>query len=207
VNENMRFRTRHSPWIAAVAALALAACTPGAALRGEALKPPRPAPDFALRNHRGATFRLSAQRGNVVVMFFGYTYCPDICPLTLARLRNAQAALGPDADRVRFVFVTADPARDRPDVLRRYLALFSPTILGLTGSEAEMRPVYTAYGVVHEKVPRDGPNDYLVNHSSHVTVIDRSGRWRLIVQHDHKTEDLVADLRVLLREPLPNGGS
>jgi protein SCO1/2 len=143
---------------------------------------------------------LAQQRGRVVVLFFGYTHCPDICPLTLARLREARSALGADADRARFVFVSADPRRDTPETLRRYMALFGTGITGVTGTEDEMRPVYAAYGIHREIVPR-GPGDYLVNHASHLTIVDSAGRWRLTAPHDQKTGELVADLRALLREP------
>lgn len=118
--------------------------------RGMILDPPRPAPDFTLRDHRGAVFRLRDYRGDVVVLFFGYTHCPDVCPLTLSYYADVQQRLGPLADRVHFVFVTVDPQRDTPQRLEEYLSRFSPRFTGLWGTPAQVESVLRRYAIYRE---------------------------------------------------------
>jgi protein SCO1/2 len=111
-----------------------------------ALDPPRPAPEIALRTHEGADFHLSRHRGDVVAITFGYTFCPDVCPTTLAELAQVRARLGPAGARLRVVFVTVDPERDGPERLRAYTQAFDRTFTGLTGPAAELAAVQKAYG-------------------------------------------------------------
>lgn len=181
--------------------LLLGACARSPSLRGQQLDPPRPVPDLAVRDDRGQVFRLADQRGKVVLLFFGYTTCPDVCPATLARWKRVRQELGTDAERVRFVFVTVDPERDTPQRVREYLGLFSPDFVGLVGSEKDLQPFYRTFGAVFEKVPQPGSaTGYLVAHSAHVPVVDTRGRWRLRFNPETSVEDYVHDLRVLLRE-------
>lgn len=136
-----------------------------------------------------------------MLLFFGYTTCPDVCPATLARWKRVRQELGTDAERVRFVFVTVDPERDTPQRVREYLGLFSPDFVGLVGSEKDLQPFYRTFGAVFEKVPQPGSaTGYLVAHSAHVPVVDTRGRWRLRFNPETSVEDYVHDLRVLLRE-------
>lgn len=177
------------------------ACTQNASLRGQQLDPPRPVPDLAAKDHRGGIFRLADQQGRVVLLFFGYTYCPDVCPATLALWKRVRQQLGTDAERVRFVFVTVDPERDTPRRVQEYLELFSPAFVGLVGSEKDLQPLYRTFGAVYEKVPQPGSaTGYLVAHTASVPVVDTRGRWRLRFNPETSVEDYVHDLRVLLRE-------
>ena len=117
-------------------------------LRGSVIDPPMPAAEIALTDQHGNPFRLADYRGKVVLLFFGYTYCPDVCPATMAELRAARAMLKPEqAARVQIVFVTVDPGRDTPASIQEYVSRFDPTFLGLSGSEQELSVVWQAYGV------------------------------------------------------------
>lgn len=181
--------------------LSTAGCSRAERLRGQQLDPPRPLPDLAARDQRGRVFRLADQRGKVVVLFFGYTTCPDVCPATLARWKRVRQELGADGERVRFVFVTVDPERDSAQKVREYLELFSPDFVGLVGPESELQPFYQAFGAAFEKVPQPGSAaGYLVAHTAAVPVVDTQGRWRLRFNPETSVEDYVHDLRVLLRE-------
>ncbi len=181
--------------------LAVSGCARPEPLRGQQLDPPRAVPALEARDHRGGVFRMADQRGKVVVLFFGYTTCPDVCPATLARWKRVRQQLGTDAERVRFVFVTVDPDRDTASKVREYLELFSPDFVGLVGTEQELRPFYQAFGAAYEKVPQPGSaTGYLVAHTAAVPVVDVRGLWRLRLNPETSVEDYVHDLRVLLRE-------
>lgn len=168
---------------------------------GGVLDPPRPAPDFTLTDQHGETFRLSDHRGDLVVLFFGYTTCPDVCPGTLAQYRRVKEALGEDADRVEFVFVTVDPERDTQERLAEYIALFDPEFHGLWADRATLEEVWRLYGVYVEPVeaPESGAG-YLVNHTSLSYVIDPRGNLRLAHFYGMPNEQVVHDLKLLLSE-------
>ncbi|MDR7416895.1 MAG: SCO family protein [Armatimonadota bacterium] len=184
-----------------LACLLVAACQSAPQFRGEVVDPPRPVPDLVARDHRGRLFRTADQRGSVVVYFFGYTHCPDVCPGTLAKWKRAQEKLGEDARRIRWVFVTVDPERDTARKVGEYLGLFSPEFVGLVGTEESLRPFYRAFGVLYEKVPQpDSAVGYLVGHTAFVPVVDALGRWRLRFNFGTSVEDYVHDLRLLVRE-------
>ncbi len=169
--------------------------------RGSVLSQPVPAYDFSLNDQHGQPFRLSDQRGKVVLLFFGYASCPDVCPTTLGDWKQVHARLGEDADRVRFVFITVDPERDTPERLKQHLALFHPDFIGLTGSLEELEPVYQAYGVYYEKVEApESALGYLVNHTSSDFVIDPQGNWRLRHSFGTPIDDIVHDVRLLLED-------
>jgi protein SCO1/2 len=178
----------------------LAACGQSSpSFRGNALDSPIPAPDFTLTDQYGEPFRLSEQRGRVVLLFFGYASCPDVCPTTLGTWRRVMEELGSDADQVRFVFVTVDPERDTRERLREHLALFSPDIVGLAGTLEELEPIYQAYGVYREKVTLpDSELGYQVTHTASAYVIDPDGYWRLRHLFGTPSEDIVYDIRQLL---------
>jgi protein SCO1/2 len=148
-----------------------------ARFNAEALTVPRPAADFALKTSEGSEFRLSQYRGKVVLLHFGYTFCPDICPTTLAELAQVRAQLGQAATQVQVVFITVDPERDSPERLRSYTAVFDPTFIGLTGSAEQLAAVRQAYEVVAEKQVVPGTSAaYLIAHSAYVYLIDPEGR-------------------------------
>ena len=186
--------------IVVLALVGLASCGRSApSFQGTELNPPPPATDFSLTDQHGDTFRLSDQRGQVVLLFFGYTHCPDVCPTTLARWKQVRDALGEDAKRVRFVFITVDPERDTPERLQQHLAVFSPDFIGLTGTPDELEPVYSSYHIYHEKAEAAGSAiDYVVNHSSSVLIVDPQGRWRLSYSFETPVDDIVHDIRELL---------
>ncbi|MCS7235630.1 MAG: SCO family protein [Armatimonadota bacterium] len=193
-----------SRWLAALVACVVVlapGCSRREALRTQPLDPPRELPDLVAHDHLGRTFRMADQKGKVVLLFFGYTTCPDVCPATLARWKRVRQELGTDADRVRFVFVTVDPERDTAVKVREYLELFSPEFIGLVGPHSELHPFYEFFGAAFEKVPQPGSAaGYLVAHTAAVPVVDAQGRWRLRFNPETSVDDYVHDLRVLLRE-------
>lgn len=170
--------------------------------RGLVIDPPFAAGNFTLTDQNGQAVQLSDQRGKIVVMFFGYTNCPDVCPTTLLQFKQARAQLGNQADRVRFVFITVDPDRDTVEKMRIYLGAIDPGIIGLTGSQAELEAVWKAYGVYRQKLPGQNPNDYadLLEHSSRVYLIDTQGNLRVTYSFGLVPDDVVQDARYLLRQ-------
>jgi protein SCO1/2 len=137
------------------------------------------APDFTLTDQDGAPYTLSAHRGHAVALFFGYAHCPDVCPTTLSALARAKRKLGPDGASFDVVLVTVDPARDDPATLKRYVHLFDPAFSGVTGTVAQLDPVYNAYHVYHQIDSAKGSaNGYIVAHSSAVQFISPGGRLR-----------------------------
>jgi protein SCO1/2 len=170
--------------------------------RGSAIDPPFPAPDLALQDQNGQAFRLDAQRGKIVLMFFGYTNCPDVCPTTLAQFRQVGAELGSQADQVRFVFVTVDPERDTAERMKAYLDAIDPAIVGLIGSQTELEPIWKSYGVYRQKQPGQSPDDYAdaLEHSSRVYLVDAQGNLRLTYSFGLVPDDVVQDIKYLLRK-------
>jgi protein SCO1/2 len=163
--------------------------------------PETPIGDFALQDQNGQPFKLSDYRGKVVLFFFGYTFCPDVCPLTLSTWKRVHDALGADAQQVTFVYVTVDPQRDTPEKLKTHLAVFNPDFIGLTGSPETLKEVYADFGVYAEKVNiAASAAGYLMNHSTRMFVVDQTGVLRLLIGHDAPVEDVVHDIRLLLNE-------
>ena len=151
-----------------------------------------------LTGHDGKAHGLADFRGKVVVVFFGFTHCPDVCPTTLAKLAEVSTRLGNDADRMQVLFVTVDPERDTTEVLSRYVPAFGPHFLGLTGDAAAIARTAKEFKVVYQKQPGATPDAYTVDHSSGTFVFDPEGHVRLFVRHDQPVEDLVHDIRLLL---------
>ena len=152
-----------------------------------------------LTDHRGKPRRLEEFRGKAVVLFFGFTRCPDVCPTTLADAAQAMRQLGPDAERVQVLLVTVDPERDTGDVLAKYVTAFDARFLGLRGDLDATRRAAKEFKVYFEKRPGKNPQDYSVDHSAQSYVLDPQGRLRLFVRHDRIAEDLAPDLRLLLQ--------
>lgn len=152
-----------------------------------------------LTDHHGKPRRLEDFRGKAVVVFFGFTRCPDVCPTTLADMAIAMRQLGPEADRVQVLMVTVDPERDTPEVLAKYVPAFDPRFLGLYGDLDATRRVAKEFKVYFEKRPGKTPGEYSIDHSAQSYVLDTQGRLRLFVRHDRLTEDLAPDLRTLLK--------
>ena len=151
-----------------------------------------------LTGHDGKPRTLADFRGKAVVLFFGFTHCPDICPTTLADAAVAIKKLGKDAERVQVLMVTVDPERDTPEVLAKYVPAFDPSFLGLYGDAAATQRAAKEFKIFYEK--RKAGDSYSVDHSGQSYVIDPKGRLRLFVRHDRIAQDLADDLRALLRE-------
>ena len=147
---------------------------------------------------QGKLRHLEDFRGKAVVLFFGFTRCPDICPTTLAELANAVKTLGSDAERVQVLFVTLDPERDTEKALADYVNAFDPRFVALRGDAAATQRVAKDFKIYYEK--RKQGETYTIDHSAQAYVIDPKGRLRLLVRHDRIGQDLAPDLRALLRE-------
>jgi protein SCO1/2 len=181
--------------------LLLAACGRSAPeFRGTVLDPPLSVQDFTLTDQHGQPFRLSDHQGRVMLLFFGFTYCPDVCPVTLGIWKRVHEALGEDARQVRFVFITVDPERDTPERLLQHVAIFNQEFIGLTGTPEELQPVYQTFGVYFEKESAtESAAGYLVSHTASTFVLDRAGQWRLRHAYETPAEDIVHDVVQLLK--------
>jgi protein SCO1/2 len=162
--------------------------------------PPRVAPDFELQGSHGAPVTLSQFRGKVVILEFGFTHCPGVCPVTLANLARVFEKLGPAAAEVQVVFVTVDPERDSLQRLKEFLAFFNPAFVGVTGTAQQLEAVRQSYGVTATRAPSANKKlGYEVHHSSSLYLIDRAGKLRLQTPFGKPADDIVHDLRLLLR--------
>ncbi len=153
--------------------------------------------DFSLVDQRGDRFALRDLRGQTALLFFGYTFCPDFCPTTLSRLVRVGELLGADAEQLAYLFVSVDPKRDAPDVLRQYLDYFPLDVLGLTGAREAIDRLVARYAVQYEIGMPDAQGDYAVDHSTYIYLIDGLGQVRYLFEYDDRPEDMVAALRVL----------
>ena len=182
-------------------ALMLAACSPpdpSASFHSTDITGADYGRDFNLTDHNGVARTLADFRGKVVTIFFGYTQCPDVCPTNLSTMAAVMQALGEDADRIQVLFVTVDPARDTPELLKQYVPAFDPRFLGLSGSAAQTAAVAKAFKVFYGKSgDTDGPN-YTVDHSTGTYVFDPQGRLRLYVKHGAAVADIADDIHKLL---------
>ena len=172
----------------------------GGGLKSGVFEPPRIAPDFSLASSGDNQFTLSQQRGKVVILGFGFSHCPNVCPMTLANLAQAAKNLGALADQVQVVYVTVDPERDTPARLREYLAHFNPHFIGLTGSADELSAVRQAYGIIAKKEVHKNGGTYEVHHSSYIYLIDREGLLRALVPFGKSAGDITHDVKLLLQE-------
>ncbi|NUQ38875.1 MAG: SCO family protein [Caldilineales bacterium] len=167
---------------------------------GMILQTSQPVTDFTLTAHTGERVNLSDFRGKWVVLYFGYTFCPDVCPLTLADLARALRLLEEGkAARVQVLMVSVDPERDTPQRLAAYAPAFHPTFLGLTGSEEELAAAATPLGIYYARQPVEGASGYLVDHTASVTVLDDQGRVRLLWPFGISAEMMAEDLGGLVR--------
>ena len=154
--------------------------------------------ELSLTAPDGKPRTLADFRGKAIVLFFGYTHCPDICPTTLADMAGVMKKLGADAARVQVLFVTLDPERDTPDVLAQYVPAFDAGFVGLRGDDAATQRAAKEFKIFYEKRPGSAPGAYTVDHSAQSYVIDPQGRLRLFVRNDRIAQDLAEDLRSLL---------
>lgn len=166
--------------------------------QGSLIDPPLPAPDFTLKEADGTTFRLLDYRGDLVLLYFGYTYCPDVCPTTLYDISKAKSLLGEDAAQVQVALVTVDPERDTPQRLEDYVTVFDPDFFGLSGSLDELSAIWGDYGVYREITESESSTGYLVNHTSRVYVVNADGNLRLTFPFGMASEAMADDLAHLL---------
>jgi protein SCO1 len=168
---------------------------------GTVLQSSQPAQNFSLTAHTGEEVSLHDFHGKVTLLYFGYAYCPDVCPATMGELARAMRALRPSQqEQVQVIMVTVDPERDTLEILADYMAYFHPTFLGLTGSEEEIAAAATPLGIYYEKEEGSVASGYLVNHTASVLVLDKRGHLRLVYPFDTNGEDIAEDLRYLVRE-------
>lgn len=181
--------------------LTLSGCSGAPELKGTVLDPALPAHDFTLSDQYGQPFTLSEQQGKLVLIFFGFASCPDICPVELANLAAVKRELGASAESMQVAMVTLDPERDTPERLASYMRAFDPTFVGLHGDAETLAPIIKAYGVYAER--RDLPDSalgYTIDHSGFVYLIDKAGRWRTLYAHGTPVADIASDVRALVRE-------
>ena len=161
---------------------------------GTVLSDPEAAPSFTLTADSGAPSGLEDYRGRVVLIYFGYTFCPDICPASLAELADALDALGEDGDDVQVLMISVDPTRDTPELLGEYVDHFDATFIGLTGSDADIAAVAEKYNVFYQAEEGTAATGYLVDHWAGVMVIDREGRLVELLSYGTTGEDIAADV-------------
>jgi protein SCO1/2 len=180
------------------------ACTGGASgapdLKGTVYEEPRPTPQFSLQNAAGETVTLEDYRGKVVPIYFGYTFCPDVCPLTMANLARVQSELDDDGEQMQVLMITVDPQRDSATVVQEYVQSFHPTFTGLSGTEEQIAAAADPFGVFFQAAEGSAATGYLVDHTARIFVIDKSGDLRVTYAYDAPVEDIAADMRALIAE-------
>ena len=154
--------------------------------------------EFHLTNQDGQTVDASSYRGKTVLLYFGYTHCPDVCPTTLGTLALALNRLGPDADKVRVLFVTVDPARDTVAALKQYVNAFGPQFVGLRGSDSQTEELSRRYRIAYSRENPDRQGNYTVAHSNAVFIFDDKGNARLLGGSDDKADAIAQDLKRLI---------
>ncbi len=185
---------------AVLAALVLAACDgSGPKFRNVDMTGADYAKGFSLTDHNGKPRTLADFAGKVVVVFFGYTRCPDVCPTTMVEMKQVMGKLGPDADKVQVLFVTLDPERDTQQVLAQYVPAFDPRFLGLYGDGATTLETAKDFKVFYEKRAGSDSASYTLDHTAASYVFDPQGRLRLYVKYD-QIGTLADDIRTLLKE-------
>ncbi|WP_442783415.1 SCO family protein [Collimonas fungivorans] len=155
--------------------------------------------DFALTDHTGKPRTLADYKGKAVVVFFGYTQCPDVCPTTMVEMANVMKELGPQASKVQVLFVTVDPERDTQELLSKYVPAFDPSFVGLYGDQAATDKVAKEFRVFYQKVPGKTPGSYTMDHTAGSYVFDPEGHIRLFVRHGQGPDPIAHDLKLLLK--------
>ncbi|MGH8220437.1 MAG: SCO family protein [Steroidobacteraceae bacterium] len=184
--------------LALCAALVLVACSSGGphfALQN--VTGLLPQLKFALTDQDGHAVTAANYRGKIVLLYFGYTHCPDVCPTTLTNLSEALKRLGPEASRVRVLFVTVDPARDSVAVMKRYASAFGPQFVGLRGDDAALTELSKRYRIAYHREPPDRSGYYAVDHSSAIFIFDASGEARLLAGESDNPRTIAMDLQKL----------
>jgi len=157
------------------------------------------AKDFEMTDHNGKVRRLADFKGKVVVMFFGYTQCPDVCPTSMAELAEVKKALGADGEKLQGIFVTVDPARDTPEVLKGYMENFDPTFLALYTTPEKLETLAKDFKVYYKRVNGQTPTSYTMDHSAGSYIYDTQGSLRLFTRYGSGAQVLAADIKQLLK--------
>lgn len=169
--------------------------------KGMVLQSPERLPDIEMMSTTGERVRLSDYRGKVVLVFFGYTYCPDICPATLLELRTAVRELGRDADDIQVIMVSVDPQRDDVARLKQYVTQFDERFIGLTGTDEELMASAAQYGIFYQAHEVEGSQaGYFMDHTAAVMAFDKEGYLRLMYPFGMTGGDIAADMRYLIKE-------
>ena len=171
---------------------------PKASFQGVDLTGAAYARGFSLPDQNGKTRTLEDFRGKVVVVFFGFTQCPDVCPTTLAELAQVKKALGPDGDKVQGVFVTVDPGRDKPELLKAYLESFDPGFVALRGSPEQLKETAKEFKIYYAKVPGKTPDSYTMDHTAASFLFDPQGRVRVFSRYGAGASALMGDIKALI---------
>ena len=153
---------------------------------------------FSLTDHNGKVRSLEDFRGKLVLLFFGYTQCPDVCPTTLSEMANVMKLLGKDADKVQVLFITVDPDRDTVKLLSSYVPSFYPSFLGLVGDKAATEVVIKEFKLFVQKIPAKAGSGYTIDHTAGSYLFDTQGRIRLFIRHGQGAEPIAQDIRALL---------
>lgn len=188
-------------WLALLALVAGCAPAPRADFKGTDITGADFGRRLELTDHNGARRSLADFHGRLVVLFFGYTHCPDVCPTTLSDVAAAFRLMEPAAaEQIQVLFVSVDPERDTPDLLRQYVPYFHPTFLGLTGTPEEVAEAAKEFKIHYRKHVEPGATDYLIDHTAGSYVLDRRGRIRLFQPYAQPPADIAHDLAILLAE-------
>ena len=174
--------------------------TPVAQSGGMVVSNPRQIPDYALVDMNGQPFKLSQLRGRSVLIFFGYTFCPDICPATLANVGQALRDLGSRADDIQVIMVSLDPERDTPEKLSDYVDQFHPSMIGITGTKEKLDEVASLYGIFYQKAEGSDATRYLIDHTATLLVLDREGYLKLVFPFGVTSQEIADDLKYMLRQ-------
>ncbi|MFN8381060.1 MAG: SCO family protein [Anaerolineales bacterium] len=166
---------------------------------GTVIQSPELSYDFTLKSAKGDV-SLSDYRGKLVLIYFGYTFCPDICPATLANVGQSLRELGTKADDIQLIMISLDPERDTPEKLEQYVTHFHPSFVGVTGTPDELAKVASLYGIFYEKVAGTDNSGYLLNHTATLLVIDREGYLKLVFPFGVTVPEIVDDLKYMLRQ-------
>jgi protein SCO1 len=171
---------------------------PKASFQGVDLTGAAYARGFSLPDQNGKTRTLEDFKGKVVVVFFGFTQCPDVCPTTLAELAQVKKALGPDGDKVQGVFITVDPERDKPELLKAYLESFDPGFVALRGSPEQLKETAKEFKIYYAKVPGKTPDSYTMDHTAASFLFDPQGRVRVFSRYGAGAQALMGDIKALI---------
>ncbi|MEW5827850.1 MAG: SCO family protein [Chloroflexota bacterium] len=166
---------------------------------GTVLQSTTPAYDFALAAAEGKTVRLSDYKGKVVLLYFGYTFCPDVCPATLANASQAIRALGKKGEQVQLIMISVDPARDTPEKLAQYVTHFHPSYIGITGTDEQVSETAALYGIYFQKNEGTEATGYLIDHTATLMAVDQEGYLKLLIPFGATVEEITSDLKNLLR--------